>query len=235
MLMFGILISLSSCAKKFDPLFNLYTNDFFELPAPDGTVLVFKDTNKFDYTVTVDLAEAARLNDMLTTGGGATLLMRRPDWRALENVEAGFRNEFLALADRWSFKYLAADKPTSLTLVAEDQFLPAMRRLRPVYETRWRVTRFMKGNGAARLLVGYGVSPVKVRLEGEVLTPEGARLAHFRVLCEEAGLTMGGWNYRVTSWKYCANVMTPILGKGLAEVFNAAAGDGYEMYQAYRE
>lgn len=236
MLALGCVLIFASCStKNFDPLFNLYTDDFFEQPSPDGTVLVFKDTNKFDYTVNVNLAEAARLDDLLTTGGGATLLMRRPDWRAIEEIPASFRNEYLSLADRWLFKYSVTDKPTSLTLVAEDHFLPAMRGLRPVYESRWRVTRFRKGNGALRFFVGYGISPVKVRLEGEVITPEGARLADFRLICEEAGMTMGGWNFRVMSWKYCAKVMTPILGKGLSEVFAAATGDPYAEFQHFKE
>lgn len=233
MLLLAAPFLFSSCAKKFDPLFNLYTNDSFEQPAPDGTVLIFKDTNKFDYTVTVNLAEAARLNDHLTTGTGATLLMRRPDWQAEEPIPASFRNEFMALADRWTFKFLVADKPTSLTLVAEDHFLPALRDLRPTYELRWRITRFRKGNGFLRYFLGYGISPVKAHLEGEILTPGNGKLARFKLICEEAGLTMGGWNFKVASWKYCATILTVVIGKGLSEAVMAGVGEPYQVYQIF--
>ncbi|GAB4317075.1 MAG: hypothetical protein Kow0059_09950 [Candidatus Sumerlaeia bacterium] len=212
-----------ACTPRYDPTALAFVNDRFELTYPDGTALVFKDTTKFDYTATLDIARAARLNDLITTGGGATMVLNRLEWRAPQPIQAGFRNEFIDLAGRWAFKYTVSDKPTSLTLIAGEDFLPGMRALRPVFDVHWRVTRFERGSGWMRYLLPFGQGPVRARVSGEITDSEGRVVASFRLAAAEAGLNHNGLNYRVVSWKYCARLMTALIGKGVAEILTAAA------------
>ena len=60
--------------------------------------------------------------------------------------------------------------------------------------------------------------PVSVRLEGEVTGPDGGVVSTFDVSAKEAGMAMGGWNYRVFSFKYCATLLTTSIGKSISEI-----------------